>query len=75
MTTITIKNSKNAFSKTNFENPADLYEYLTQWILDEENSLSDAFKYELDQREKELLTGNVKGVNWQEIKADFLAPR
>lgn len=73
MTTITIKNSKKAFSKTNFENPADLYEYLTQWILDAENSPLDAFKSKLDKREKELLTGKIKGVHWEEIKADFLA--
>ena len=71
MTTITIKNGQKQFTKTNFENLADLQDYLTLWFFDTNQDFSNEFKTELDKRETALLSGTEKGKSWQVIKTQM----
>ena len=71
MTTITIKNSGN-ISRTEFEDLADLQDYLSLQII-ENRDFSDEFKVELNRREAELLSGKVAGIPWEEVKAKLLS--
>lgn len=72
MTTITIKNSKR-FSKTEFENLSDLQDYISLQLSQNQQEFSSEYKNELDKREKQLLSGEVKGILWEEIKSEFLS--
>ncbi len=71
MTTITIKNSGN-ISRTEFEDLADLHDYLSLQII-ENREFSDEFKAELDRREAELLSGEVEGIPWEVVKTKLLS--
>ena len=72
MTTITIKNG-GKFSKTEFDNLSDLQDYISLQLSQSQQEFSTEFKTELDKREEQLLTGEVKGIIWEEVKSEFLS--
>jgi hypothetical protein len=70
MKTITIKNGKN-LNRTNFEDLADLQDYLSNISIDKEFILSHDMEKELDKRYEELKLGKVKGIPWKDVKKEF----
>ncbi len=72
MTTITIKNSGN-ISRTEFEDLADLQDYLTIELHNSTFLFSPEEEKELDRRYEELKSGKVKGIPWKEVREKLLS--
>jgi len=70
MKTITIKNGKN-LNRTNFEDLADLQDYLSNISIDKEFIVSQEMEKVLDKRYEELKLGKVKGIPWKDVKKEF----
>ena len=70
MTTITIKNVGN-LSRTNFNDLADLQNYIAMLKPDKDFFLSPEMEKELDRRYEELIMGKVKGISWKDVKEEF----
>lgn len=70
MTTITIQNSEN-LSRTNFDDLADLQNYIALLRPNNDFFLSPAMEKELDRRYAELKSGKVKGIPLEEVKNEF----
>ncbi len=51
-----------------------IYTLLEEQIEQNEWEYTDEFKAELDKRSREYKSGKVKGVDWEEAKAQLLTP-